>query len=94
MIDRRINDLEMSGEHIVEQSKTLKYLNNLVKLTLDGNGITTLDILSTLENLEELDLSRNRDLTQVQFNIQTSQLNSLWRAVHQEIYKAQAILQI
>ncbi|CAL5974494.1 Conserved_hypothetical protein [Hexamita inflata] len=67
MIDRRNNDPEMSGEHVVKQINTQKSLNNLVKLTLDGNGITTLDILSALTNLEELDLSRNRgiDISQI-----------------------------
>ncbi|CAL6013392.1 Conserved_hypothetical protein [Hexamita inflata] len=52
------NDIEMSGQLSTKQLKD-KSLSNLVKLTLENNDITNIDVISQLINLEELNLSRN-----------------------------------
>ncbi|CAL6103176.1 Conserved_hypothetical protein [Hexamita inflata] len=53
-------DQKMSEK--IEQLTNQKSLTNLVKLKLIGNYITDIEVLSTLVNLEELDLSKNKKI--------------------------------
>ncbi|CAL6075957.1 Conserved_hypothetical protein [Hexamita inflata] len=46
----------------IEQLKKQDSITNLVKFTLEGNGITDIDELSTFVSLKELNLSQNKNV--------------------------------
>ncbi|CAL6093978.1 leucine-rich_repeat domain-containing protein [Hexamita inflata] len=59
------NNQNISKESLninTEQLKKQNSIINLVKLTLEGNGITDIDELSTFVNLKELNLSQNKNI--------------------------------
>ncbi|CAL6013318.1 leucine-rich_repeat domain-containing protein [Hexamita inflata] len=60
VINWAYTDMQLQGK--IESLSFHKSLTNLVKLTLIGNRITDIDVLSTLINLEELDISRNKGI--------------------------------